>query len=106
MQPANSFRPKCSCRKLIARQRPGEIHQAEIQMWRALCTEPKQRSVEEATMQPRNTVADFNKLAAEAKGSTLLRIVDNGQGMFHGCMARDWQRTAVNQQCVRRSWGR
>ena len=32
-------------------------------------------------MQPRNTVADFNKLAAEAKGSTLLRIM-LGQGMF------------------------
>ncbi|HEY4903969.1 MAG TPA: hypothetical protein VIH89_10895 [Candidatus Sulfotelmatobacter sp.] len=33
-------------------------------------------------MQPRNTVADFNKLAAEAKGSTLLRITHDGQGMF------------------------
>jgi len=33
-------------------------------------------------MQPRNTVADFNKLAAEAKGSTLLRIMHDGQGMF------------------------
>jgi hypothetical protein len=30
---------------------------------------------EEVTMQPRNTVVDFNKLAAEAKGSTLLRIM-------------------------------
>jgi len=37
---------------------------------------------EEVTMQPRNTVADFNKLAAEAKGSTLLRIMHDGQGMF------------------------
>jgi hypothetical protein len=33
-------------------------------------------------MQPVNTVADFNKLAAEAKGSTLLRIMLDGQGMF------------------------
>jgi len=33
-------------------------------------------------MQPRNTVADFNKLAAEAKGSTLLRIMHDGQSMF------------------------
>jgi hypothetical protein len=33
-------------------------------------------------MQPRNTAADFNKLAAEAKGSTLLRIMHDGQGMF------------------------
>ena len=37
---------------------------------------------EEVTMQPRNTVADFNKLAAEAKGSTLLRITHEGQGVF------------------------
>jgi hypothetical protein len=37
---------------------------------------------EEVTMQPRNTVVDFNKLAAEAKGSTLLRIMHDGQGMF------------------------
>ena len=57
-------------------------------------------------MQPVNTVADFNKLAAEAKGSTLLIIMHDGQGMFHGCMARDWQRTAVNRQCVRLWWGR
>ncbi len=56
-------------------------------------------------MQPVNTVADFNKLAAEAKGSTLLIIMHDGQGMFHGCMARDW-RTAVNRQCVRLWWGR
>jgi hypothetical protein len=33
-------------------------------------------------MQPVNTAADFNKLAAEAKGSTLLRIMLDGQGMF------------------------
>ena len=54
-------------------------------------------------MQPRNTVADFNKLPAEAKGSTLLRIMHDSRGMFHGCMARDWQRTAVKRQCVRLS---
>ena len=29
-------------------------------------------------MQPRNTVADFNRLAAEARGSTLLRITLDG----------------------------
>jgi hypothetical protein len=33
-------------------------------------------------MQPVNTAADFNNLAAEAKGSTLLRIMLDGQGMF------------------------
>ena len=33
-------------------------------------------------MQPVNTAADFNKLAAEAKGSTLLRIMHEGQGVF------------------------
>jgi hypothetical protein len=33
-------------------------------------------------MQPVNTAADFNKLAAEATGSTLLRIMLDGQGMF------------------------
>jgi hypothetical protein len=37
---------------------------------------------EEVVMEPRNTVADFNKLAAEAKDSTLLRIMLDGQGMF------------------------
>jgi len=31
---------------------------------------------------PVNSVADFNKLAAEAKGSTLLRIMHEGQGVF------------------------
>jgi hypothetical protein len=33
-------------------------------------------------MQPVNTAADFNKLAAEARRSTLLRIMLDGQVMF------------------------
>jgi hypothetical protein len=33
-------------------------------------------------MQSVNTAADFNKLTAEAKGSTLLRIMLDGQGML------------------------
>jgi serine protease Do len=32
--------------------------------------------------QPVNSVADFNKLAAETKGQTLLRIIHNGQALF------------------------
>ena len=36
-------------------------------------------------MQPVNTAADFNKLAAEARGSTLLRIMLDGQGIACAC---------------------
>jgi hypothetical protein len=54
-------------------------------------------------MQPVNTAADFNKLAAEAKGSTLLRIMLDGQGMFivvcHGLEANGGK-SAVREPVV------
>jgi hypothetical protein len=51
-------------------------------------------------MQPVNTAADFNKLAAEAKRSRLLRIMARWPRHVHCGIATDWKRTAVNRQCV------
>ena len=34
------------------------------------------------SLRRKNSVADFSKLAAEAKGATLLRIMNRDQGMF------------------------
>jgi S1-C subfamily serine protease len=38
--------------------------------------------IEGINRQPVNSVADFNRLAAEAKGQTLLRINRQGNGLF------------------------
>jgi len=38
--------------------------------------------IESINRQPVNSVADFNRLAGQAKGRTLLRVNRQGQGQF------------------------
>jgi len=38
--------------------------------------------IESINRQPVRNTAEFNRLAAEAKGRTLLRVVRQGQGLF------------------------